>query len=206
MVYSVAFTSPSQHFFVMYLKRRNALPTGRSSDLGTTGYRPFLSLPLLPDIIAEWTSLIPLVTHLAGYQNDHQIVGVMSLVARINVSLFPRLGALMGYAELLKGGADFFDRVSTIGEVSLCVWDVNWGSSFPCANGSASQMITNYARRALTSESIDMPDRVPEVVHGQKSEQPELRIDHSAQSPKSSGFSPTGLTAAALQKHNVSFC
>lgn len=66
-------------------------------------------------------------------------------------------------------------------------------------------MITNYARHALKSESIDMPDRVPEAVHGQRSEQPELRIDNSAHPPENEGLSPTGLIAAEIQKQKVSF-
>lgn len=189
----------------MYLLKRNALLASRSSGLGTTGYNPVLSLPIVPNILAEWTSLIPLVTHLAGYQHDHQVVGVMSLVAHIDVSLFPRLGALMGYAELLNEGADFLDRVSTIGEVSLYVWDVNWGSTFPCANGSASQIVTNYARRGLNPEGIDIPDRIPEVIHGQKSEQPILGVDIVAQPPKNQSLSPRGSTTAKLQKRNVRF-
>ena len=151
----------------MYILKRNLLPPRISSGLGTIAYNPILSLPVLPDILAEWTSLIPLVSHLASYQHDHEIVGITSLTARINISLFPRLGVLMGYTRLLNGGPDFLDRVSTIGEVSLWVWDVNWGSTFPCANGSASQMITNYALRGLKSKFIEMPESAPEVIQEQ---------------------------------------
>lgn len=73
----------------------------------------------------------------------------------------------MGYTRLLNGGPDFLDRVSTIGEVSFWVWDVNRGSTFPCANGSASQMITSYALRGSKSKFIEMPESAPEVIQEQ---------------------------------------
>lgn len=152
----------------MRLLSRSISSSNGLSGLGTTGYDPILSLPNLPSILTEWTSLVPLVAHLASYEHDYQIAGVTSLIARIHVSLFPRLGVLMAQARLLIGGADFLDRVSIIGEVSLCVWDVNWGSTFPCANGSVSQIITNYALSGLGAKTINVPDRVVKVVQDQQ--------------------------------------
>ena len=83
------------------------------------------SLPIPPNIMAEWTALIPLVAHLASYRHDHQLAGEAALSGRLNVSLFPRLGVLDGIARLLAGGPDFLDRVSTLDEVNRHVWDVN---------------------------------------------------------------------------------
>ena len=132
----------------------------RTSGLGTIIYNPFLSLPIPPNIVAEWTSLIPLVAHLASYRHDHQLAGEAALSGRLNVSLFPRLGVLDGIARLLAGGPDFLDRVSTMGEVSHQVWDVNWGSAFPCANGAASSIITAYALSHADWTCVRMPEHV----------------------------------------------
>lgn len=131
-----------------------------SSRFGTITYNPFFSLPIPPNIVSEWTALIPLVAHLASYRHNHQLVGEAALSGRLNVSLFPRLGVLDGIARLLAGGPDFIDRVSTLGEVNRYVWDVNWGSSFPCANGAASSIITAYALDRADSPSIRMPEHV----------------------------------------------
>lgn len=134
--------------------------SGRTSGLGTISYDPFLSLPTPPNIVAEWTSLIPLVAHLASNRHDHQLAGEAALSGRLNVSLFPRLGVLDGIARLLARGPDFLDRVSTMGEVSHQVWDVNWGSAFPCANGAASSIITAYALSRADWNCVRMPEHV----------------------------------------------
>lgn len=134
--------------------------SSRNSGLGTIAYNSFLSLPIPPNIVAEWTSLIPLVAHLASYRHDHQLAGEAALSGRLNVSLFPRLGVLDGIARLLARGPDFLDRVSTLSEVSNHVWDVNWGSAFPCANGAASSIITAYALSCADQKSVRMPEHV----------------------------------------------
>lgn len=134
--------------------------SARNSGRGTITYDPFLSLPIPPSIVAEWTSLIPLVVHLASYRHDHQLAGEAALSGRLNVSLFPRLGVLDGIARLLARGPDFLDRVSTMGEVSHQVWDVKWGSAFPCANGAASSIITAYALSRADWNYVRMPEHV----------------------------------------------
>lgn len=143
----------------------------RSNGPGTINYNAFFSLPIPPSIVAEWTALIPLVAHLASYRHDHQLAGEAALSGRLNVSLFPRLGVLDGIARLLAGGPDFLDRVSTLGEVSRHVWDVNWGSSFPCANGAASSIITAYALGCAGSTTIRMPEHVAATSKTQDPEQ-----------------------------------
>lgn len=189
----------------MYLFSRAILSSSRSGGLGTIDYSPILALPVLPNILAEWTSLIPLVSHLASYQQDHQIVGMTSLAARIDVSLFPRLGVLDGYRRLLSRGPDFLDRVSTIDQVCLYVWDVNWGSAFPCANGSASQMITRYALRGLNPEGIDMPDSVPGRAEDRRSEKPITGALGSAQSSSAQSPDTRTLSTADLQMKKARF-
>lgn len=134
--------------------------SSRTGGLGAIAYNAFLSLPIPPNIVAEWTSLIPLVAHLASYRHDHQLAGEAALSGRLNVSLFPRLGVLNGIARLLARGPDFLDRVSTLSEVSNHVWDVNWGSAFPCANGAASSIITAYALSRADQKSVRMPEHV----------------------------------------------
>lgn len=44
-------------------------------------------------------------------------------------------------------GPDFLDRACSIGETRREVWDVNWGSCFPCANGSVSEIVFGGAVR-----------------------------------------------------------
>lgn len=189
----------------MYLFSRTVSSTSRSGGLGTIDYSPVLSLPVLPNILAEWTSLIPLVSHLASYQQDHQIVGITSLATRIDVGLFPRLGVLNEHRRLLSGGPDFLDRVSTIDKVCLCVWDVNWGSTFPCANGSASQMITRYALRGLNPEGIDMPDCVPERAQNQEPGKPKTSAVRPSRSFSAQTPGPGALLTADLQMKKARF-
>lgn len=171
--------------------------SSRSSGLGTITYNPLFSLPTPPNIVAEWTALIPLVAHLASYRHDHQLAGEAALSGRLNVSLFPRLGVLDGIARLLAGGPDFLDRVSTLGEVNRHVWDVNWGSSFPCANGAASSIITTYALGCADSTSVRMPEHVAAMT---KIQDPEKSA--SSSTPESLPVSMTDELAIAAKNNS----
>lgn len=170
--------------------------TGRSSGLGTIAYNSYLSLPIPPNIVAEWTSLIPLVAHLATYRHDHQLAGEAALIGRLNVSLFPRLGVLDGISRLLAGGPDFLDRVSTTGEVSNYVWDVNWGSAFPCANGAASSILTAYALSHEGRKSIRMPEQVAAF---SKIPDPKKVVNRIPQPPPTANFEKSGVAANSIQ-------
>lgn len=170
--------------------------SNKSSRLGTITYNPFFSLPIPPNIVSEWTALIPLVAHLASYRHNHQLVGEAALSGRLNVSLFPRLGVLDGIARLLAGGPDFLDRVSTLGEVSRHVWDVNWGSSFPCANGAASSIITAYALGCADSTSIRMPEHVATT---SKIQDPEKSTNGTPESLPVSMADELGIAAKSTQ-------
>ncbi|KAK3309841.1 uncharacterized protein B0T15DRAFT_564051 [Chaetomium strumarium] len=66
------------------------------------------------------------------------LVGRTALARRIGTGFFPPVGALAGIA-------DFLDRACSISEVRRTVWDANWSSVFPCANGSASDILTQQA-------------------------------------------------------------
>ncbi|CZR69337.1 uncharacterized protein PAC_19237 [Phialocephala subalpina] len=127
------------------------------SNLGSLGIRPFLSLAPLPTIVAEWTSLIPLACHLASHQYSHRLAGELAITGRLSIGLFPKLGVLDNVARLIKDGTEFFDRASTLGNVGNEVWDVMWGSTFPCANGAASAIIAAYALRN-SKEALDLDD------------------------------------------------
>lgn len=170
--------------------------SARTSGLGTINYNPFLYLPIPPNIVVEWTSLVPLVTHLASYRHDHQLAGEAALCGRLNVSLFPRLGVLDGIARLLAGGPDFLDRISTISEVSHYVWDVNWGSSFPCANGAASSIITSYALSRAECKSVRMPECGPA---SSKMQDPKEAVDDMPESPPVSEIEELGAVADNIQ-------
>lgn len=121
--------------------------SSHSVSSGTLAISAFLPINHLPSIISEWSALVPLVCHLANYEEDHRMVGELALAGHLTVGLFPKLGYLDGIWRLLKGGPDFFDRANAKSESSYKVWDVNWGSVFTRANGSATSMITDYALR-----------------------------------------------------------
>lgn len=174
--------------------------SGRSSGLGTITYNPFLSPPIPPNIVAEWTALIPLVAHLASYRHDHQLAGEAALTGRLNVSLFPRLGVLDGIARLLAGGPDFLDRVSTIGEVSRHVWDVNWGSTFPCANGAASNIITAYALSRADCKTIRLSEHVAAF---SKIQDPKKAPDAITEAPPDSKVEGRGVAPNNIQTEKI---
>ncbi|MCJ1426788.1 hypothetical protein MMC29_004691 [Sticta canariensis] len=169
--------------------------------LGTITYNSYLYLPIPPNIVAEWTSLIPLVAHLASYRHDHQLAGEAALTGHLNTSLFPRLGVLDGISRLLAGGPDFLDRVSTMGEVNNHVWDVNWGSAFPCANGAASSILTAYALSYAGYKSFRMPEK---VATSSKIPGPEQVVDGIPKSPSISKDETPGITTNNIQKEKRS--
>ena len=140
----------------------------QASAQGSIGYTPYFSLSFLPTIVTEWSSLIPLISHLASYQSDYQLIGKSALAGRLYVSFFPRLGTMNRIARLLEAGPSYLDRLSSNSEVSNNVWDVKGGSMFPCANGAASEMITRHAlRRRQRSALFKMPDTSPVAFKGQ---------------------------------------
>lgn len=128
-------------------------------DLGTLGLRPFLSITGIPAILTEWSALLPLVSHLANHDEDHRIIGGLALEGHLTVGLFPKLGYLDGLRRLLQYGSAFLDRANANSVSTYKVWDVNWGSVFNRANGSAMSMITEYALRKRL-KAIDMPEDV----------------------------------------------
>ena len=131
-----------------------------AANAGSTGFSPgLIGFPHLPMIVAEWAALLPLVSHLAGYQDDYNTTGKISLLGRLPMSLFPALGTFSGIARLLDNGSDYLDYASTKGGSSRKVWDVNWGSVFPVANGAASAWILSSVLRRQKSPltRIDSP-------------------------------------------------
>ncbi|KAK4078602.1 uncharacterized protein Triagg1_2933 [Trichoderma aggressivum f. europaeum] len=124
---------------------------------GTNGADP----PVLPvaasqlQIIFEWVGLLPLAIYLSGSGLSHWLVGQTSLAGFIGVSLFPRLGILDNLAAFLHESANFLDRASSVSELRHTVWDANWGSVFPCANGAASDILTRYV--IPTARDIEIP-------------------------------------------------
>ena len=130
-----------------------------SSDLGTLGLKAYVSISNIPSIITEWSALFPLVSHLANHGEENQMVGELALEGRLTVGLFPKLGYLDGLRRLLQGGADFLDRANANSESTYKVWNVNWGSVFTRANGSAISIITDYALRKNRC-ATQMPEEV----------------------------------------------
>lgn len=116
-----------------------------SEALGVIGKKPYLTPADLPAIWSEWIALIPLVIYLASYGFSHTLVGKTALCESIGVGFFPKLGVIGSIVDLLKGSSEYIDKACSISEFRREVWDVNWGSVFPCVNGAASDIITKYA-------------------------------------------------------------
>ncbi|KXJ89138.1 hypothetical protein Micbo1qcDRAFT_103972, partial [Microdochium bolleyi] len=135
-----------------------------SSDprLGSLGIDAVLATPPLPNLVAEWAAILPLVCHLASHRDDYVTTGDVALQGRLSIGLFPRLGTLSGLSRLLARGTKFLDYASTKGDSSQIVWDVEWGSSFPCANGAASTAISKtLLSRATSGATFLMPETLP---------------------------------------------
>jgi hypothetical protein len=79
---------------------------------GTANTPLFWKLPQLLNLVSEWAALIPLVCHLASFQTDYQTTGRVSLLGRLTVSMFPRLGDLASLSRLCKDGPEYLDEVS----------------------------------------------------------------------------------------------
>ncbi len=139
--------------------RKNLKMSLYSPDLGTLGYKAYLSVSNVPSIVTEWSALFPLVSHLANSGEDSRMVGELALEGRLTIGLFPKLGYLDGLRRLLQGGADFLDRANINSSSTYKVWDVNWGSVFTRANGSAISIITDYALRK-SRPAMEMPDKI----------------------------------------------
>ncbi|CAF9928127.1 MAG: hypothetical protein ALECFALPRED_003962 [Alectoria fallacina] len=129
-----------------------------STDFGTLGLKAYLSISNIPSISTEWSALFPLVSHLANHGEEHQMVGELALAGHLTVGLFPKLGYLDGLRRLLQGGPDFLDRANANSESTHRAWDVNWGSIFTRANGSAISIITDYALRKH-HQATQMPEK-----------------------------------------------
>lgn len=159
---SVVYSSPACQDTSPIARMLSALG-GSDNRFGSSNYDPFLPIAYIPTIVAEWAAVLPLVCHLAGYQRDYQLVGRLALEGRLCVSLFPRLGVLLGLSKMLQNGSEFIDQASSKGSPSWKVWDVLWGSIFPCANCGASAMIVNYALNRRKKGVVDMPNTVPDM-------------------------------------------
>ncbi len=136
--------------------------SGSEARLGSLGIEPMLPCPPLPNIVAEWAAILPLVCHLASPRDDYITTGDVALLGRLSIGLFPRLGTLSGIARLLQRGTKYLDYASSKGGSSRTVWDAKWGSVFPCANGAAIAAISKSLRRHDRSP----PQRMPETLTG----------------------------------------
>ncbi|GAW19054.1 hypothetical protein ANO14919_085380 [Xylariales sp. No.14919] len=136
------------------------MSTGSEPSLGSLGLTPFIPHLPLPSIVAEWAAIIPLVCHLATQRDDYITIGDIALLGRLSVGIFPRLGTLSGLARLMERGTKYLDHASARGGSSRTVWDVKWGSVFPCANGAVCSAISKY----LQNRARVPPQRMPEIL------------------------------------------
>lgn len=109
-------------------------------------------------IVFEWAALLPLAIYLANSRLPHELVGQTALSGFICIGLFPRLGILDGISEFVARGPDFLDRASSVSELRRTVWDIRWGSVFPCANGAVSDILTAHALRDAGEPKL-MPEQ-----------------------------------------------
>ncbi|EAQ83105.1 hypothetical protein CHGG_10923 [Chaetomium globosum CBS 148.51] len=134
-----------------------------SSDdarFGALGIPPFFNVPALPTIVAEWAAILPLVSHLASYRDDYAIAGRVALKGKVAISVFPKLGTLSGLSRLLRNPRKFLDHASARGGTSRSVWDVRYGSSFPCSNGAAIDLLIDYLQSRRPPKTIKMPEKM----------------------------------------------
>ncbi|KAK9422447.1 hypothetical protein SUNI508_04803 [Seiridium unicorne] len=156
--------------------------SGSEARFGALNVPGVIALPPLPNIISEWFAIVPLICHLATPQDDHVILGEICFLGRIPVGLFPRLGTLSGLARLLCRGQEFFDGATTKGGISQTVWDVQWGSVFPAANGSVSAAVIQFIRSRRKPTAILMPEHY--VKRGYHESRNESSTSESTQAAK----------------------
>ncbi|KAM0272886.1 hypothetical protein ACHAQH_008514 [Verticillium albo-atrum] len=161
------------------------------ASLGSLNIPSHLPGPPLPNIVAEWGAILPLVTHLASQRDDYLTTGDVALMGALPVGLFPKLGIFSGYSRLLRNGTRFLDYASTRGGSSTTVWDVSWGSVFPCANGAASAAVMRY----FLGRSKEGREIMPEKLVVPSSEAKERSASDSSNVKSSS----TGTTSSTVQ-------
>ncbi|KPI45450.1 uncharacterized protein AB675_638 [Cyphellophora attinorum] len=149
-------------------------------SLGSLGRVSLIAPPPLPTLIAEWAAIVPLICNLADQRDDYNTIGDVALRGRLFVGLFPRLGTLAGLSRLLGGGKQYLDHASNKGGSSRTVWDVNWGSVFPCANGAVVHTISEYLLAGTQSRVRRMPETCINEARGVDSKKPSIHADKSA--------------------------
>jgi hypothetical protein len=162
---------------------------------GSLNLVPLIPYPPLPALIAEWAAIIPLILNLASQREDYITTGEVALQGKLSVGLFPRLGTLAGLSRLLERGTEYLDYASTKGGSSRTVWDVNWGSVFPCANGAAIHAISKHLLNRSNGRVRRMPETLP-----QNSQQ----VDFEKSSSQRSSFAASGPTATKPKGDSVS--
>ncbi|EAQ83106.1 hypothetical protein CHGG_10924 [Chaetomium globosum CBS 148.51] len=129
------------------------------SSTGSIKVGFWLDLPDIPDLVEEWSAIIPLAVYLSSPRSDFELAGEVTLRGHLSVSIIPKLWALGGIAKMLRQGDVFFDTASGAGD-PLKVYDVQWGSVFPCYNSAAALALTDV------------------VFGGQKKKGPDITQEH----------------------------
>jgi hypothetical protein len=136
--------------------------TPNFAALGSLNLPAFFPVPPLMNFVAGWAALVPLVCHLASYHHAHQLVGQVTLLGRVSVGLFPKLGVLAGMLRLVERGPEYLDAASTLGISGRKVWDVRWNST-PSANGAASNILAE-SLLSYGHDVIRVPEGVPSTI------------------------------------------
>ncbi|PLB36803.1 uncharacterized protein BDW47DRAFT_108088 [Aspergillus candidus] len=135
---------------------------------GTLPLRFWADLPEIPEIVAEWASLVPLTVYLSNMRTAYDLAGEISLRARLSLSIVPKLWELGSIAKLLREREAFLDTASSAGD-PLRVYDVQWGSVFPCYNSAAAVSVAARAsRHAGNTPEISREDLNAWILQHQK--------------------------------------
>lgn len=141
-----------------FVTKVHAMETNTKANVGasqgTAQLTLWAHLPDVPNIVNQWAALVPLTVYLSNMRSNYELAGEVSLRARLSVSVMPKLWELGSIAKLLREKELFLDSASASGD-PLTVWDVQWGSIFPCYNSAAT---LGVIAAALAGRVQDSPE------------------------------------------------
>lgn len=155
-----------------------------------------LPVSFIPNIVSQWAATLPLVCHLATTRSDFHLVGNASLAGKLSPGLFPKLGVLLGIEGLLKMSPHYLELEHVVGGI---VWDVNWGSCFPCANGAAHALVSAYALKSVKAVTVTLPESIrkgDEAGKPSPASSSQLRMEDTAPP-----ILPTGIAEKSFHSH-----
>ncbi|CAI4214287.1 unnamed protein product [Parascedosporium putredinis] len=132
--------------------------TPRAHALGGWSQTTPLSSPpdssTIPKVLVICAYIIPITVYAYSMRTAYDVATLVSLRAKVCPSINLRAWDFMGIAQLLGERESFMDNASDANS-TLRVYDVQWGSVFPCYNsGVASCVKENAFRQAKVPLTI----------------------------------------------------